>query len=572
MIKRRILCTVIVLCLLFAVGSADQEKMDAAQINTSVEDLAAEAAKEDVWNGKETAQAEEGAEGGPDAEQTGTDVESGGETEPTAADAVYLYKGSARLAQMVEEQSEALEGYASLLQEYELPRQDSGSGQEPGFALLYLDSDDVPELVVMEGKAHAQGASVFMFRDGKVIALGTYGQYGAMPYREKEGLLFDDYDTLGNLHFGVYQIEENHSALLQSYDYWAGLPEGGEEAAYWVDGKEVTEEQYRAVSDKWDAGGYQMIQYDDCRKLPGTDIPKSLREELEDRILMREEVLKQNLLTTAGAQESDILLFDYDDFDGDGKQEAFMIAGESFIQPGGWGDETWYKGTLYFAGADGGTQTLDNSFGVYRMIDGVMDFGSRKYLFFYTDYCVTADLSEIWTVRDGKPVEESDLFQHGQVVYRGDNERDELEIWVDAYDIFCEKEDSGKDDLWTGHSYKPYFYHYDAVSDQLEPYAGEEITPEEFKELSKTNIIEEIEAEGYTVGKIIHWGNDIVTINYHYVELRCEDESRETYVYENVIWDNRAGDYWRKDERGVTSWENAGEWGSYGIPRRGAIG
>ncbi len=535
MIKRRILCTVIVLCLLFAVGSADQEKMDAAQINTSVEDLAAEAAKEDVWNGKETAQAEEGAEGGPDAEQTGTDVESGGETEPTAADAVYLYKGSARLAQMVEEQSE---GYASLLQEYELPRQDSGSGQEPGFALLYLDSDDVPELVVMEGKAHAQGASVFMFRDGKVIALGTYGQYGAMPYREKEGLLFDDY----------------------------------EEAAYWVDGKEVTEEQYRAVSDKWDAGGYQMIQYDDCRKLPGTDIPKSLREELEDRILMREEVLKQNLLTTAGAQESDILLFDYDDFDGDGKQEAFMIAGESFIQPGGWGDETWHKGTLYFAGADGGTQTLDNSFGVYRMIDGVMDFGSRKYLFFYTDYCVTADLSEIWTVRDGKPVEESDLFQHGQVVYRGDNERDELEIWVDAYDIFCEKEDSGKDDLWTGHSYKPYFYHYDAVSDQLEPYAGEEITPEEFKELSKTNIIEEIEAEGYTVGKIIHWGNDIVTINYHYVELRCEDESRETYVYENVIWDNRAGDYWRKDERGVTSWENAGEWGSYGIPRRGAIG
>ena len=87
MIKRRILCTVIVLCLLFAVGSADQEKMDAAPMDTSVEDLAAEAAKEDVWSGKETAQAEEGEEGGPDAEQTGTDVESGGETEPTTGDA-----------------------------------------------------------------------------------------------------------------------------------------------------------------------------------------------------------------------------------------------------------------------------------------------------------------------------------------------------------------------------------------------------------------------------------------------------------------------------------------------------
>ena len=71
----------------------------------------------------------------------------------------------------------------------------------------------------------------------------------------------------------------------------------------------------------------------------------------------------------------------------------------SSISAGG-GDETWFKGKFYVAGADGCTQALDNSYGVYRMIDGVMDFGSRKSLFFYTDYCVTADLSEIWTVRD----------------------------------------------------------------------------------------------------------------------------------------------------------------------------
>ncbi len=158
-------------------------------------------------------------------------------------------------------------------------------------------------------------------------------------------------------------------------------------------------------------------------------------------------------------------------------------------------------------------------------------------------------------------------------MYRGDNERDELEIWVDAYDIFCEKDYFGKDDhMWTGHSYKPYFYHYDAASDRLEPYAGEEITPEKFKELSKTNMIEEIGAEGCTVGEIIHWENDIVTINYHYIMPQDEEEPSETYVYKNVIWDNRIGDYWRKDERGVTSWENAGEWGSYGIPRHDAIG
>ena len=280
-----------------------------------------------------------------------------------------------------------------------------------------------------------------------------------------------------------------------------------------------------------------------------------------------EEVLKQNLLTTAGAQESDVLLFDYDDFDGDGKQEAFMLVGRTFDD---YGMEK-YDGRLYFAGADGSVSELEVQHDIYRMIDGKMDFGSRKYLFFYLDYCLTANISVIWTVEDGEPVEISESLQRGQVVYRDAYPKEEFEIWVDAYDIFCEKDYFGKDDhMWTGHTWKPYFYHYNYGDDRLEPYAGEEITPEEFKELSKTNIIEEIEAEGYTVGEIIHWGNDIVTINYHYIMPQDEDEPSETYVYKNVIWDNRIGDYWRKDERGVTSWENAGEWGSYGIPRRGA--
>lgn len=111
-----------------------------------------------------------------------------------------------------------------------------------------------------------------------------------------------------------------------------------------------------------------------------------------------EEVLKQNLLTTAGAQESDVLLFDYDDFDGDGKQEAFMLVGRTFDD---YGMEK-YDGRLYFAGADGSVSELEVQHDIYRMIDGKMDFGSRKYLFFYLDYCLTANISVIWTVEDGE--------------------------------------------------------------------------------------------------------------------------------------------------------------------------
>lgn len=275
------------------------------------------------------------------------------------------------------------------------------------------------------------------------------------------------------------------------------------------------------------------------------------------------EVLKQNLLTAAGAQESDILLLDCDDYDGDGKYEAFMICGSAYDE---YGTEK-YKGRLFFAGADGSVYELeDDHGGYYRMIDGKMKFGSgRKYLFFYLDYNLTANISVIWTVEDGKPVEISESLQHGQVVYHGG---DDFEIWIDTYDHYCMKDHYGKDDhMWTGHTWKPYFYHYNYSNDQLEAYTGEEISRETFKELSGTNIIEEIEAKGYTVGEIIRWENDIVTINYHYVRFWGEDDSEEEYTYEHVIWDNRVKDFWQKKTgEHIDSWEDAGVGGSYGIP------
>ena len=192
------------------------------------------------------------------------------------------------------------------------------------------------------------------------------------------------------------------------------------------------------------------------------------------------------------------------------------------------------------------------------MIDGKMDFGpDRKYLFFYTDICFTANESELWTVRDGKPVDESDLFYNAQVVYRGENERNEFEIWVDAYDHYYDIEN----DMWIWHTWKPYFYHYNSDTDQIEAYGGKIISEEAFEELSETNLIEEIKAEGYTVGDIIHWDNDVVTINYENHENH--NDSTGYVLYENVIWDNNVKDFWRKEERNVSSWENAGEGGSY---------
>lgn len=137
------------------------------------------------------------------------------------------------------------------------------------------------------------------------------------------------------------------------------------------------------------------------------------------------------------------------------------------------------------------------------------------------------------------------------MIYRGGND---FEIWMDTYDHFYEP----ADDLWTGHTYKTYFYYYNYRSNRIEAYGGEIISGEAFEELSGTDLIEEIEAKGYTIETIIRWGNDIVTINYVIPE-----NDFGVVRYENVIWDNKVKDFWEKDVRGVTLWENAGEGGSF---------
>lgn len=568
--RRRLSGVLIAICLLLQGCGKDYQNADdfrtKYQTEARAEQTADNAADENGTG--QTTQNSADESGGQSEQKDGgsanaADVAGEKQHEKTAA--LVLQKGSAQLAGMVEEQAKVLEEYAAFLAEYAPQRKNEQ--QPPRFALLFLDGDDVPELIVIEGTAHAQGASVYMFQKRHAIFVGTYGQYGALGYREKEGILFDDYDTQGDIFSRVYQIKENQAVLLQCYDSIEPPYSGQEkepEYTYHVDGKEVTEEQYQEVSDKWSADEYRMIQYDDCRALTGSDIQKDLQEELEDRILTQEDVLKRNLLITAGAQESDILLFDCDDYDRDGKYEAFMIVKKSSTYLGDSEEETTYTGTLYFAGAAHSASALSNSFGSYRKIDGEMDFGSRKYLFFYTDQYATANISELWTVRDGKPVEESGLLQRGEVVYRNTYPREEFEIWVDAYDWEHDIDVELDIDMWIGHTWKPYFYHYDQFEDRLKAYGGEKIAKDAFAALSGTGLIEEIEAKGYTVGEIICWANDIVTINYHNANVWEGIASSE--YYENIIWDNRVKDYWRKEERGVTSWEDAGEGGSYGLP------
>lgn len=449
---------------------------------------------------------------------------------PVLAQAVtenLLWKrNSTQVLEQVSELSKVLESYGDFL---------AGNAHEGrAFTLIYLDHDDVPELVIMDGKEHLSCAEIYTYNQGETVYIGSYGQWGWITYLEKEGIIFNPYEQGGSGSCGVYKIDETEDTLLQMFGWEPDLPAG--------DGM-----------NEWDSPDKRKLGYDYCTPVEGTDIPAALTERLQTLILTRYDVLRENVLIKSGLDEDAILLMDYDDYDGDGVYEAFVFCGKSYDYCG----EINYSGDFWFAGADQCTR-LPERFGSgsgYRKIDGLMMLGSgQKYLYYYSDYNFTANISGIWTVEKGEPVEVN-LPQRGQVVYRG--ESNEFELWVDGYNHYYEPDG----DLWTGHTWRPYFYHYDSQTGQPEPDEGEDLSKKELEEICGFDLAGEVEAQGYEVTAIVRWQpSDIVTINY---TIPLDDEAPIPEItYENIIWDCKARDYWRSEERGVTSWRDAGVGGS----------
>lgn len=465
---------------------------------------------------------------------------------PALAQAIekLLWKrDSGPVMKQVAKQSGVLAAYAKTLEEY---------SEEVSFSLIYLDDDDIPELVIFKGMSHMDGGELYVYDQGESVYVGTYGQYGATTYLEREGIIFHDYDHGGDVFLGVHQIDKTADILLHHLNCIQQAPEDGrEEVAYTyrVDDREVSKEEYDEAWKNWN-DGYRVLEYSQCTPVEDTNIQAALEQELQTLILTQYDVMRQNIRIKSGMGEDGILMMNYDDYDRDGKYEAFVFCGESYEEYG----KQLYEGALWFVSAQQCTLLREER---YRMIDGQMKLGpGQKYLYLYSDLIFTANISDLWTVENGEPLE-SRFSRIGMVIQR-EGERDLFEIYIDRYDHCYDP----IDEIWLGHTYKPYFYYYDWNTGQIEEDESELLSPGELELLCGFDLAAEVEAKGYEITDIIKWDHsNIVAVNY--TIPADEEDPYPDITYENIIWDCNAGDYWRSAERRVTSWQNAGEGGSF---------
>lgn len=432
------------------------------------------------------------------------------------------------------------EAYYEVLKEY-MPNQSSEERSYADFCLAYIDDDEIPELLILiwDVYPHTSEVKVYTYYNDSVAEIGAFGSEGAMLYYEKQGKICS---------YSKYMGEE----VLTHYVLEQGKAEKVNDAS--------SQESLR---------DYVMIRYVDGTPIHSMKLLKSsLAEEIErlekEKDWERQQAeaieaygdfsgehgrewknfLKDKVLSVSECSEDEILRFEYDDFNGDGNYEAFVFLGKEYEAY----DEIEYVGSFWFVSAKQCIR-LDDGMSGYRSIEGSMTWGgNQKYVYCITDEVFTANISRVWTVKNGKAVE-SRISGVGEVRYDG---KEYLEIVRDAYDSVYDQ----YSDIMNGHTYKPYFYKYNRTINDFEECTSEEIDEEELKRLCGFDLGGEIKAEGYEILSILKLENDIVVVNY-----AIHDEGEFPCInYENVMWDCTTGDYWKQ---GVTSWKDAGFHGTY---------
>jgi len=202
-----------------------------------------------------------------------------------------------------------------------------------------------------------------------------------------------------------------------------------------------------------------------------------------------------------------ILDFKYDDYDGDGVFEAFAFVGEEQ----GLGEYKSYIGEIWFIGADGTEKLESNEHGYWGLIN-VYTFGKNKFAVL-NKYAATGGYVSVWSVHSGGPRHENISNAGGGLKQIDDRN---FTLWHSTYDFDV------TDGIWTGHTWKDYWFYWDEQFETFKEYGGAKITETQLRRCNgAAAVLNAIQEEGDAIGDIFYRGNGIINVNH----FRGYDES-----------------------------------------------
>ena len=212
--------------------------------------------------------------------------------------------------------------------------------------------------------------------------------------------------------------------------------------------------------------------------------------------------LKSELLDRAGAKESEIVMFHKEDFDGDGKEEAFAIIGEI----DGNSEYDLVDGSIWFVGPDSCIQLRESEGKNLHNSDRVMKFGETQYVLFDFEYA-TGIPTYVWYVSNSQ-VQQALFSGIGGVVPVTDG-RGDFRIVYEDYDALYDT----LNNLKLGHTWKSYYFYYDESDKQIYEYGGLSIDNETAENYCGTYLTDLMKPGDQLDGYLWH-DNGLIVMNF----------------------------------------------------------
>ena len=242
--------------------------------------------------------------------------------------------------------------------------------------------------------------------------------------------------------------------------------------------------------------------------------------------------LKESLIKETGAADDEIAVFAPDDFDGDGKEEAFALVGRVIDE---FDSKNTIDGTVWFVSEDGCSKLTDSAgMGMYDE-PRYMTMGDIKYVMFDEAYA-TALVTYVWSVSDGVAVEAS-FSGLGEVHINTADGENRFRIMDSSYDCMYNPES----DSWLGHTWKDYYFFYNSEDKEVQEYAGTDITDETVEFLCGKDLIAELVPKTDQISGVFCRGNSLIVINYEHVADGCVMYYHYIYDFgkESLVDDSR---------------------------------
>lgn len=233
--------------------------------------------------------------------------------------------------------------------------------------------------------------------------------------------------------------------------------------------------------------------------------------------VMSEENYRKKILAKS---KGHIIWSRYDDYDSDGNCEMFaLISSEEKSY------DTLY-GELWFANLNQ-VYKLEDYYDYYRKPQ-MYTFKENSFIAFEV-VSVTDSLTLLWGVQNGEPFQPS-LTSKGNGF--SVNDYNEAVLTDSCYGFLKTVYDNEPDnEIWTGHTWNPYFYYWDGKS--FREYGAIEITIDELLQIEGADeLLNYVRNQGATVNEIYYRNNNIIQINFQNKER--EDNHINTF-YRNIM-------------------------------------